>query len=102
MKSAAFAVAAAAIATGVSAGQGHHARRHAHDAFHQQMPRELASGYLATGTSPPAEATCGSTTIWVTATATSPPAESTCGSTTIWVTVTAGEGTRTFKTPIGL
>ncbi|TVY15721.1 putative beta-glucosidase btgE [Lachnellula arida] len=68
MKSAVFAIAAAAIATGVSAGKGHHARRHGHDAFHQKMPRELASGYSVTGTSPPPRDTCGYTTIYTTVT----------------------------------
>ncbi|TVY36197.1 putative beta-glucosidase [Lachnellula occidentalis] len=67
MKSAVFALAAAAVATGVSANS-HNARRHAHDAFHQQMPRDVPSGVLVTGTSPPAEATCGCTTVWVTVT----------------------------------
>ncbi|TVY42302.1 putative beta-glucosidase [Lachnellula subtilissima] len=76
MKSGVLAIAVAAIATGVSAGKSHLARRHAHDAFHHEMPRELV-------------------------TVTSLPPGETCGSTTVWVTVT-GEGTRTLKTPIGV
>jgi hypothetical protein len=68
MKAGVFAIAAAAIAAGVSAGRGHAARRHAHEAFHHQAPRELVTGYLVTGTSHPAEATCGCTTIYTTIT----------------------------------
>jgi len=77
MKSAGVAIAIAAIATGVSAGKSHLARRHAHDAFHHEMPRELV-------------------------TVTSLPPGETCGCTTVWVTVTAGEGVGTLKTPIGI
>jgi len=59
MKSASLAI-AAAIATGVVADH-HHARRHAHQAFHLEAKRELV---LTTGVAP--EPTCGCTTIYET------------------------------------
>jgi len=63
MKAGVFAIAAAAIASGVSAGRGHAARRHAHEAFH--VGRHLVTGASA---APIANATCGCTTIYTTIT----------------------------------
>ncbi len=68
MKAGVIAV-AAALATGVSAGKHHIARRHAHEAFH------LERGLNLTTATPP---------------------EPTCGCTTIYTTIT-GEGTRMLK-----
>ena len=51
---------AAAIASGVSAGNHHAARRHAHEAFHMER------GLMMTAPAP--NATCGCTTIYTTIT----------------------------------
>jgi hypothetical protein len=72
MKAGVFAVAAAALVSGVVAGEhrAHAARRHAHEAFHMERGLNLTTAKAA---------------------------ESTCGCTTVYYTVT-GEGVRMLKT----
>ncbi|RDL36799.1 Glycoside hydrolase [Venustampulla echinocandica] len=59
-------VAAAALASGVSARQNHAARRHNHEAFHMEKRGLMNTGLLSTGA--PAAETCGCTTIYTTIT----------------------------------